>query len=69
MKHPIPVLFAVMTLVVLLGIGGVMNSACKSNPHAWCAPPLHIGVTRIQKGDKLISPAISRIGSLTQSDR
>ena len=67
MKNPIPMLFA-LTIVALLGIGGVMNSACKSSPHSWCAPPPPVrqGVARIQKGDKQISSATSRVGSLSQ---
>lgn len=67
MKNPIPMLFA-LTIVALLGIGGVMNNACKSSPHSWCAPPPPVrqGVARIQRGDKLISPAVSRVGSLSR---
>jgi hypothetical protein len=38
MKHPLPLLFALVTMAVLLGMGGMMNSACKTGPHAWCAP-------------------------------
>lgn len=68
MKRPIPWLVVLVMMFVLLGIGRTMNSACKTSGHSWCAPPPHVrqGVTRIQNGDKLISPAISRVGSLSQ---
>lgn len=39
MKHPFPLLFALVAIAVLLGAGSMMNSACKTGPHAWCAPP------------------------------
>lgn len=41
MKTPV---LLVLTLAILLGIGDVMNNACKNSQHAWCAPtsePLH----------------------------
>lgn len=68
MKRPLPWLVALTTMVALLDTGRTMNSACKTTVHSWCAPPPHVrqGVTRIQKGDKLIGPAISRLGSLSQ---
>lgn len=66
MKHPLRLLFALMTMVALLSVGSVMNSACKTGPHTWCAPPPHVGVTRIPKGDKLTSHADSLNGSLSQ---
>ncbi len=68
MKRPLTWLVALVTMVVLLGIGITMNSACKTSVHTWCGPPPHVrqGVTHVRKGDKLISPAISRVGSLSQ---
>jgi hypothetical protein len=66
MTHPIPVLFG-LALGALLAVGGLLNSACKTSAHSWCAPPPPAGqgITRIRKSDKLISPAISRVSSVS----
>lgn len=68
MKHPLPLLFALMTMVVLLGVGSVMNGACKTSAHPWCAPAPKVrqAATRIQKGDKLTGHGGSQNGSLSQ---
>jgi hypothetical protein len=68
MKRPLPLLFAFMAMAVLLGVGNVMNNACKNAPHGWCAPPPKIRptATRSQEGDSLIPHAASRVRSLSQ---
>jgi hypothetical protein len=68
MKHPLPLLFAVVAIAALLGMGSVMNSACKSSPHAWCAPPpkVHLSATRTQDRDNSIGRTASGDRSLSQ---
>jgi hypothetical protein len=61
MKHPLPLLFALVAMAVLLGMGGMMNSACKTSAHTWCAPApqaRHVA-TRNQDSNDLIGRAAS----------
>jgi hypothetical protein len=61
MKHPLPLLFALVAMAVLLGMGSAMNSACKTGAHAWCAPApkaRHVA-TRNQESDSLLGRAAS----------
>jgi hypothetical protein len=53
MTHPLPLLVGLVAVAALLGMGSVLNSACKSSPHAWCAPPpkVHLSATRTQDRD------------------
>jgi hypothetical protein len=68
MKHPLALLFALVAMAALLGMGSVMNSACKSSPHAWCAPPpkVHLSATRTQDRDNSIGRTASRDRPLSQ---
>ena len=69
MKHPLPLRFAFMAIVVLLGVGSMLNSACKSGPHAWCAPPvpkIRQAATHGQEGDQSIDHSVSRARSLSE---
>jgi hypothetical protein len=65
MKHPLPLLFALVAMAVLLGMGSMMNSACKTSAHAWCAPAPKVRhvATRNQESDNLIGRAGSRVSS------
>jgi hypothetical protein len=64
MKHPV-VLFVLMAMAVLFGVGTVMNSACKTRPHAWCDPTRQ-GATRSHEANNLIGRGPSRIHSSPQ---
>jgi len=60
----LPLLFALIAMVVLLGIGDIMNNACKTSWHAWCAPDSERQtVVRHQKGDALVDHATSLVRS------
>ena len=69
MKRHLPLLFAFVAMVMLLGFGSIMNNACKTSPHAWCAPPpkiIRLSAAQNQEGDKLIGHAVSRARSLSE---
>lgn len=63
MKHCFPVVFALTAMAVLLGMGSMLNSACKTGAHAWCDPTIKSrqGATRSQEGNHLNRHAVSRI--------
>lgn len=63
MKRHLPLLFAFVAMVMLLGFGSIMNNACKTSPHAWCAPPpkiVRLSTAPSQEGDNLIGHDASR---------
>lgn len=65
MKHPLPLLFALVAMAALLGTGSMMNSACKTGRHAWCAPAAkarHVA-TRSQESNNWNGRAASRVSS------
>ncbi len=63
MKHRFPVMLALMAMAVLLGMGGMLNSACKTGAHAWCDPTVKIrqGATRSHEGHNLNRHVVSRV--------
>jgi hypothetical protein len=64
MKRRLPLLFAIVAMAVLLGIGSTMNSACKASPHAWCAPTpkmIRQSAIRSQEGNNPTGRAASRV--------
>lgn len=68
MKHPLPLLFALIVMAVLLGTGSMLNSACKTSPHAWCAPApkvRHIA-TQAREHDSSAGGAASRLHMSSQ---
>lgn len=68
MKHPLPLMFALTALAVLLGTGSMFNSACKTSSHAWCDPTFKIrqGATRSHEGDNMTGHAVSHVSSLSR---
>jgi hypothetical protein len=38
MTRPFFLLFALTATALLLAVGSIMNTACKTSQHAWCAP-------------------------------
>jgi hypothetical protein len=64
MKHPV-VLLTLIAMAVLLGMGSMMNSACKTGPHAWCDPTRH-SAARSHEANNLIDQASSRVHSSSQ---
>lgn len=64
MKHPV-VLVVLVAMAVLFGVGGMMNSACKTGPHAWCDPTRQ-GATQNQQANNLVGHASSRVHSSSQ---
>jgi hypothetical protein len=63
MKHPLPLLFVLLMMAVLLGVGNKMNSACKTSAHSWCAPvpqARHV-TTRSQEHDSLADRVASHV--------
>lgn len=68
MKHPLHLLFTFMAIAALLGVGSVLNSACKTGAHAWCAPVPKTGqaATHGQEGDQSVGHSASRTRSLSQ---
>ena len=58
MKHPV-VLVVLMAMAVMLGVGTMMNSACKTSPHAWCDPSRQ-GMARSHEANNLIGHGSSR---------
>jgi hypothetical protein len=63
MKHPFPVVFALVATAVLLGMGSMLNSACKTSAHAWCDPTVKIrqSATRSEQGSNSNGHAVSRV--------
>jgi hypothetical protein len=63
MKHRFPVVFALMAMAVLLGMGSMLNSACKTGAHAWCDPTVKIrqGATRSQESSNLNGHAVAHV--------
>jgi hypothetical protein len=63
MKHRFPVMFALMAMAVLLGMGSMLNSACKTGAHAWCDPTVKIrqSATQSQQGHNLNGHAVARV--------
>ena len=48
MRHRLTLLFAFTATAVLLGIGSILNNACKSSSHTWCAPTPETAQNAIQ---------------------
>lgn len=65
MKHPVLLLFAFIAVTMLLTLGSVLNSACKSGPHGWCAPAPKIrqAATRGPESERLIGHSAARTPS------
>jgi glycerol uptake facilitator-like aquaporin len=64
MKHPV-VLLVVMAIALLFVTGSMMNSACKTGPHAWCDPTRQ-GATQNQEANNLVGHASPRLRSSSQ---
>jgi hypothetical protein len=67
MKHPLPLLFAFIAVAVLLGLGSMLNNACRSGPHAWCAPPPKVRQAATHgENNRLIGHSVSVDRALSQ---
>ena len=65
MKRPLALLFAITAMAVLLGMGSMMNSACKTSHHAWCDPTRQ-GTNRSRATDSQIGHSAYRVRLLSQ---
>jgi len=64
MKHPV-VLVVLMAMTVLFAVGTMMNSACKTSPHAWCDPTRQ-DAARSHEANNLIGHGSARVPPSSQ---